>query len=379
MASRFQRQSGWRLRKMAADIVVAGHIALDILPDMSALQAAQVISPGKVFEIGAISYSTGGAVSNTGLALHKLGMAVELLAAVGDDWVGAAIVEYVRGFGDRLGERIQVVPGAASPYTIVIEPQNHDRTLLTNTGVYDDYSQDNLDFELIAGCKLFHLGYPTLLPRLYADNGAGFQRLLRAVKATGAATSIDMSLPPPESASGRADWRAILRRCLPAIDIFVPSIEEILFMLRRDDLQRWRGNPLAQLNGEYLDGLAAELLAAGAGVVGFKLGERGLYLRGADDLARLDFLEALGQSPASWQGARQWQPAFQVDVQGTTGAGDAAYAGLLAALLRGLPPAQCARWACAVAACNIEAADATTGVRSWAETEARLAAGWATR
>ena len=59
-------------------------------------------------------------------------------------------------------------------------------------------------------------------------------------------------------------------------------------------------------------------------------------------------------------GAQIWHPAFQVDVAGTTGAGDAAYAGLLAALMRGLEPEACARMACAVAACNIEAADATT-------------------
>ena len=114
---------------MAAEIVVAGHIALDILPDMSMLTPAQVIDAGKVYEIGRISYSTGGAVSNTGLALHQLGVAVELQAAVGDDWVGRAIIDYVRGFGARLGEGIQVVAGAASPYTVVIEPRGHDRAL----------------------------------------------------------------------------------------------------------------------------------------------------------------------------------------------------------------------------------------------------------
>ncbi len=58
---------------MTAQVVVAGHIALDILPDMSALTADQVIGAGKAYEIGRISFSTGGAVSNTGLALHRLG------------------------------------------------------------------------------------------------------------------------------------------------------------------------------------------------------------------------------------------------------------------------------------------------------------------
>ena len=363
---------------MRADAVVAGHIALDILPDMSALRAEQVIGAGKVYEIGRIAYSTGGAVSNTGLALHRLGVAVSLQAVVGDDWVGRAIIDYVRGFGERLGEHIRIVPAAASPYTIVIEPQNHDRTLLTHTGVYNDYGADSINYDLLDNCKLFHLGYPTLLPRLYAEKGAEFLRLLAAVKARCPAVSIDMSLPPPDSASGRANWSELLRRCLPLVDIFVPSIEEIMVMLRRDDLQRWRGRLFDNLTGDYLAALADELLAMGAGITGFKLGERGLYLRAAADPGRLAFLSALGGSAKAWAGAQVWQPAFTVQVAGTTGAGDAAYAGLLAALLRGMNATDCARWACAVAACNIEAADATTGVRSWEETAARLQAGWTT-
>ncbi|MCY4466244.1 MAG: carbohydrate kinase family protein [Chloroflexi bacterium] len=364
---------------MGADAVVAGHIALDILPDMSALTAEQVIGAGKVYEIGRISYSTGGAVSNTGLALHRLGVAVSLQAVVGADWVGRAIIDYVRGFGERLGEHIRIVPAAASPYTVVIEPRNHDRTLLTHTGVYSDYGADSIDYDLLDRCKLFHLGYPTLLPRLFAAEGAEFLRLLQKVKARCPAISIDMSLPPPDSASGRANWSALLRRCLPLVDIFLPSIEEIMVMLRRDDLQRWRGRLLDKLTGDYLAALADELLTMGVGIAGFKLGERGLYLRASADHGRLAFLSAFGGSAQDWAGAQVWQPAFAVQVAGTTGAGDAAYAGLLAALLRGMDAADCARWACAVAACNIEAADATTGVRSWDETAARLQAGWATR
>ncbi|MDE2853539.1 MAG: carbohydrate kinase family protein [Chloroflexota bacterium] len=363
---------------MPPEVIVAGHIALDILPDMASLTPEQVIGPGKVYEIGRISYSTGGAVSNTGLALHQLGVNVGLQAVVGDDWVGRAIIDYVRGFGPRLADHIRTVPDAASPYTVVIEPGNHDRTLLTHTGVYNHYSLADIDLDKVAGCKLFHLGYPTLLPRLFADDGARLRDVLRAVKDMGVITSIDMSLPPPDSPSGRADWRVILGRCLPLIDIFVPSIEEIMFMLRPADLAAWGERLLDSLTANYLEGLADELLALGAGIAGFKLGERGLFLHCAAERSRLAFLSSIGQSTADWADVQTWHPAFQVNVAGTTGAGDAAYAGLLAALIRGLGPEACARFACAVAACNIEAADATTGVRSWEATQARIAAGWTT-
>jgi len=364
---------------MPSEVMVAGHIALDILPDMSALKPEEVIGAGKVFEIGPISYSTGGAVSNTGLALHRLGIDVDLLAVVGADWVGRAIIDYVRGYDSALGDHIRVLPDAASAYTIVIEPRNHDRTLLTHTGVYHGFGLDNIDLDLAAGCKLFHLGYPTLLPRLYADGGDGFLELAQTIKDLGPVTSVDMSLPAPDSPSGQADWRGILHRCLPFVDIFVPSIEEIMFMLRPADLARWGVDLQGALNAVYLADLADELIAMGAGIAGFKLGERGLFLRCAADRSRMAFLSSISQSADDWAGAQTWHPAFQVDVAGTTGAGDAAYAGLLAALIRGMEPEACARMACAVAACNIEAADATTGVRSWEATHARLASGWPTR
>ena len=150
-------------------------------------------------------------------------------------------------------------------------------------------------------------------------------------------------------------------------------------MLRRGDLERWGSALFESLTAAYLAELADEILRMGAGLAGFKLGERGLYLQSTSDVERLGFLSSIEQSPQRWSGLRTWQPAFQVEVAGTTGAGDAAYAGLLAAMLRGLDLPECTRHACAVAACNIEAADATSGVRSWEETEARLAAGWTTR
>jgi hypothetical protein len=54
-------------------------------------------------------------------------------------------------------------------------------------------------------------------------------------------------------------------------------------------------------------------------------------------------------------------------------------AGFLAALLRDLAPTQAVTIAAAVGACNVEAADATSGIHSWSETLARIEAGWPRR
>ena len=63
-------------------------------------------------------------------------------------------------------------------------------------------------------------------------------------------------------------------------------------------------------------------------------------------------------------------------VAGTTGAGDAAIAGFLASLAKGLPPEDALTMAVAVGACCVEEPDATSGVRSWDATAERVKGGW---
>jgi sugar/nucleoside kinase (ribokinase family) len=222
-----------------------------------------------------------------------------------------------------------------------------------------------------------HAASVSTQPALTVDDGAPLAALYQAVRTQGTVTSLDMAHPDPSGASGRVDWRAVLKRTLPFVDVFVPSIEELLFMLRRDDYERWQGHALTHVTLPYLHDLAEELLQMGAGIVGFKLGEAGMYLRAAADPNRLTGAR-LALNAASWAGFVGYQPAFAVEIVGTTGAGDCAYAGLLAGLLRSLLPMDFLRLAAAVGACSVEAADAISGVRTYEETMRRLSSPWPT-
>jgi len=365
---------------MVFDIIVCGHLTLDIIPNLQMLAPHNLIDAGKLFDIGTMDMSTGGAVSNTGLALHRLGSNVALMGLVGDDWIGQVILDFLRKHDKSLADYIQVVPSASSAYTIVIEPQNHDRTLLTHTGTNHLFGLDTLNMDIIQRAKIFHLGYPTLLPHLYQNNGNELLAIFQTVKQDlGKITSLDMTLPDANHPSGQVDWRAILSRLLPSVDIFIPSIEEILFMVRREDYEQWHGDVMPHMTADYLSHLANDLIAMGCAIVGFKLGERGLYIQTTDDISRLSFLTAIGQSPQIWVNAQVQQPAFKVDVMGTTGAGDATYAGFLSAMIRSLDVEYCATMACAVGACNVEATDPTSGVKSWDEILQRIELGWEMR
>lgn len=366
------------------EAVVAGHICLDVIPDLSGSPREdfeRLFLPGRLLEIGPITFSTGGPVSNTGLALYKLGVNTQLMGKVGDDLFGSAVKQLVSTYDPHLAEGMVVDPTVRTSYTVVINPPQVDRIFLHFAGANDTFKANDVRYEVVAGASLFHLGYPPIMKSMYANNGAELTDIFRRVKATGVTSSLDMSLPDPSSASGQADWRAILQATLPYVDIFLPSAEEILYMLHRQTFNEFHqaargGDVLPMFTPQLLAELSEELLSLGAKIACIKLGYRGFYMHSGDQTAMGRLGRARPANPATWANKQLWAPAFQVEEVGATGSGDASIAGFLTALLRGLSPEEALQAATAVGACNVEAADGVSGIRPWAETLARVAAGW---
>lgn len=364
-------------RNLPCDVIVSGHICVDLLPGMSLVSPAALTTPGGLAETGPLALATGGAVSNVGLALNRLGTRVGLMAAVGDDQIGKMTLGLLSERDPALTGLIKILPGRGSSYSVVLAPRGCDRSFLHYPGPNATFGEEHVDLDQVRKAKIFHLGYPPLMPRLLEGDGADLRAIYAKVKAAGVVTSMDMVVPDPDGPSGRADWPKILAGVLPHVDVFVPSVDELLFMLRRRDFDAWRGQVLAHMTRDYLHDLTGELLGLGVAVAGVKLGDKGLYMRTGDE-STCRRLAGLPIDGRAWANREYYQPAYAVTVAGTTGAGDAAYAGLLAAMLRGLPPQACLQWASAVGACCVEQVDAVSGIKTWVETEARLEAGWAT-
>ncbi len=353
------------------DAVVAGHLCLDIIPDLTSHAPGQfdaVFRPGRLVHAGPITLATGGAVANTGLALHLLGVRTRLIARLGADQLGSTLGETIdlRGAG-LTGDLIRSAESTTS-YSIVINPPGSDRTFLHHPGANDDFAAQDVRDEALGDARLFHFGYPPLMARMYAEGGEQLLELFRRVKAHGLTTSLDMAYPDPDSPAGRADWPAILRRVLPYVDVFVPSLAELASMLWR----RTEVSPSAELLGK----LSGEVLEMGAKMLLLKLGSRGLYLRAAGESVLRGLGSAAPDNLPAWVDFEAWLPCFKVEVVGTTGSGDVTIAGFLAGLLRGLSPEDALTAALAVGACCVEAADALSGIRSWEATWARIRSGW---
>jgi sugar/nucleoside kinase (ribokinase family) len=372
--------------KVGAEVIVAGHICLDIIPAMHLKKTGMgaIMVPGKLVEIGQAVISTGGAVSNTGLALHRLGNRVKLMGKIGHDEFGDMILKVIQKQGESLINGMITAEGEQSSYSIVISPPQVDRIFLHCTGANDTFAAADLQVSELAGCRLFHLGYPPLMRRLFERDGEELTRLLRTVKQRGITTSLDLAKPDPDSDAGRADWRTILVKSLPYVDVFMPSFEEILFMLHRDKYEQFlqessTGDLLQFADGALLSEIAEELLGMGAAIVGLKLGEHGLYIRTSASSNRLHAMGLCAPEAENWVNRELLSPCFMAESIGTTGAGDSTIAGFLSGLLRGLSIEAALESAVAVGAYNVEQADAVSGIPSWEEARQRIAAGWAKR
>jgi sugar/nucleoside kinase (ribokinase family) len=297
--------------------LVAGHVCVDLTPRLARLPAS---AAGALELVGPLDISPGGCVANTGGALAALGAPVQVVGDAGDDELGRTLVRLLaaRGVGT---DRIRLLPGRSTSYTIVVQPDGRDRSFWHHVGANAGFDGTAVD---LAGADLLHVGYPSLLPALSADGAAGLHALLIRARAAGLTTSLDLAVLDPGSPAAAEDWAAVLRRVLPLVDVLTPSIDDVAPIL---------GSAPGDL------GVAGQLVELGAAIVMVTGGRAGARLctAGPQRLAAGGaVLAALNRG--RWSGCDRSAPAPDVPVRTTVGTGDAATAGLLHGLLSGLGP-----------------------------------------
>ncbi len=371
----------------SCDVVVAGHLCLDITPKFHDPDSpgragiSDILVPGKLVDVGACVVSTGGPVSNTGLALRRLGVDAVLMGKVGDDSFGYLIRQVLEGYGAEGGA--VVAPGEETSYSIVIAPPGIDRVFLHNPGANDTFVADDVNYQVLHGAGIFHFGYPPLMAKMFAGGGAEITDMFRRARQTGATTSLDMALPDPDSPAGRVDWDAILKETLPHVDLFLPSIEEIAFSLDREAFLAKRkeagrrGVDIMELfTAEDYSRFAGRLIGYGAGIVTLKAGVLGIYVRTAPRERLEKFGRVKPGDISNWADRELFEPSFVADsVASTTGAGDCAIAGFLAAFGLGETIERTLRIAAGCGCLNVSVLDTVSGIVPYEEV-ARSMEGW---
>lgn len=363
-------------------VLVCGHFCVDIIPNINSKMESgkffTLLQPGQLVEVGEAIFSTGGAASNTGISMHILNNDVSIVAMIGDDMLGKTALELVKKADPKLIEHIQVNPESSTSYTIILDPPGFDRMFLHNPGANDDLKASDIPVSLLGDVTLFHFGYPTLMAQFCSQDCSELAEMYARMKSQNITTSLDVSFPDPSSVAGKAEWRSIFEQTLPNVDIFCPSIEEILFMLKPEKFRALSksGGVIEQVSADLLDDVASELLGMGVKIVLLKLGRKGLYLQTAGEEKFTGFGRGDFDGLNAWYDRKLWTSSYKVNVVGTTGAGDATIGGFLTSILHEMPPEAALNFAAGVGACNVEAYDAIGGVKSFEETNNRINQGW---
>lgn len=368
---------------MKKKAIVAGHLCIDItpvFPGKKVKRIEELLRPGKLIHTNGVDIHTGGAVSNTGLAMKILGSDVELMGKVGKDAFGEMVLNTMKHYGAEKGTIVD--ENSATSYTIALAVPGIDRTFLHDPGANDTFCCDDMDFEKIREAALFHFGYPPLMKRMYENEGEETLKLLKKVKETGPAVSLDLAAVDADSNAGKTDWKRVLEKCLPYVDFFVPSVEELCFMLDAKRYEAWtqrvQGGDLTEgLTLDDIRPLGEKALALGAKVVLIKCGAPGIYYRTADAEAMKPLCEKLGLSLQAWADKEGFEASYKPEaVLSGTGAGDTSIAAFLSSVLQEETLEEALRMAVATGACCVAAYDSLSGLKPLAELKEKIRGGW---
>jgi len=303
------------------------------------------------------------------------------MGKVGKDAFGDMVLHILKEHDAACG--MLSVEGESTSYSVVIAVPGIDRIFLHHPGANDTFSCDDIPEASLEDVALFHFGYPPLMHKMYEDNGAELVKIFKRMKEKGIATSLDLAMVDPSSEAGKADWKHILEKVLPYVDFFVPSAEELCFMLDRPRFEKWQERANGGDVVEILDidkdikPLADKCIELGVKVLLIKCGAPGLYYRttDADGLSKVG--ERIQLSISDWASKEGFEVSYKPDrVLSGTGAGDTSIAAFLTAMLNGYPLQKCMQLASATGASCVEAYDALSGLKSFAELETKINAGW---
>jgi sugar/nucleoside kinase (ribokinase family) len=367
------------------DAVIAGYLCVDMAPEFqrneSITSIPNLFKPGKLIEIDGLSFTLGGVVANTGMAMKKFNKRVFLNGLIGNDFIGIIAKDWLEKY--NLSEGIKTTDRAGTAFGIVLAPPGVDRIFLESPGCSKIFDLDFIDFGKISQSHLFHFGYPPLLRQFYLDNGEQLVKMFSTVKEMGVITSLDFSLPDSQSESGKLDWQQIMRRILPFTDIFVPSLEEVFCIMMPDVYTTLLS---AKPDTDIIDlipvnairKIGKKIIDLGVKILLIKAGHRGIYLL-TGDISSINNKAEVNLSKEVWNYHEFWCNAYPTDpekIKNATGAGDTAVAAFLSAILNGKSAEQALQLAAIAGRNNLYCKDIYEDINDWEDMEEEIELGY---
>lgn len=194
-------------------VLVAGNVNVDLL--LGPLSPWP--QPGSEVVVEHLQLRVGGALGNTALALHALGVPADYAANVGDDLFGMWLHEELAAHGCALS----VTPGSTA-VTVGMSHPDAQRTFVTHEGHFKAFDVEPLrqQVEMLGPGDIFIVCGYFLIPSLRAHA----TELCGTARARGGSVLLDTGWPPE-------GWTDSVRReiyeLLGVCDYFLPNHEEL--------------------------------------------------------------------------------------------------------------------------------------------------------
>ncbi len=265
-------------------ILCVGQLVADIV----VRPAGRLPVPGRTELVEQLELLAGGCAANTAAVLAKLGATVRLAGLLGQDALGDAVLADLGACGVGL-ETVKRSGDAPTSAAIVLVSDNGERSFFYRNGGNELLANSHVADLMLKTAGLVHVGGALKLLNL------DLAELMGRAKTLGCTTSLDTDWDV------HGNWMRKLDAALSRIDYLMTNEEEA-----------------AQLTGkEAPAAAAADLLARGPHAVVIKRGSQGALL--------------------ATSGGFTHYPAFCVEVQDTTCAGDSFAAGFLLGVSQNLP------------------------------------------
>ncbi|HYM83629.1 MAG TPA: PfkB family carbohydrate kinase [Candidatus Dormibacteraeota bacterium] len=201
-------------------VVVVGDLVLDA-----------VLAPARPLESGTdvpgrVTLRQGGSAANTARWLARLGVRTTLIAAVGRDPVGRALVEAMRDEG--VTPRVARIAGRARGRIGVLVSPTGERSFVADRGAADELSPDDVDVAWFRLADAVHLPAYSLLGE---PLGLAGRRAVELGRAAGALVSLDLASVAPLLARGRRAARQLVTSLRP--DLLFATESEAVALLGR--------------------------------------------------------------------------------------------------------------------------------------------------
>lgn len=306
--------------EVAPKVICAGLSCLDMILTGSEYP----LEPDSICRFTGTSIISGGSAPNTSCALARLGVPVAAVTLLGNDVYGDQLVTHLKDSGVDTS-RVLRREDVATSLAVVPVYDKGGRGCFVNLGANSRVTANDLFTSSVTGkikdvptnLRVFHFGYPHLLPRIQGNN---LKQLLAMIRKALPTTIISVDV---NGADVSEEKRNVLSSALPLIGMLHANLSEASRITNRE------GRRSKDVDGA-VHSIASWFTDRGVGIMCITCSQFGAHAKTSEDVILKHHQLPQGIKGGYFAGRGAYELSGELN---STGAGDSFVGGCIAALV----------------------------------------------